>query len=458
MAVRKSSTNEYEFLEGASKDFTCPVCFDIFKTPFLTACCGNHFCLSCVESTKENKDQCPLCQTSPINGIADKNLQRRINELKIYCKYKKEGCQWTGEIGELNKHLNLDNIEGDCKYILVSCPYSCRMSISRLTLQQHIDKKCMLRPYTCMFCDYSSTYKDVVCEHYEKCPANEVPCPNSCSEEFIKNCNLEQHLQVCPCEVVSCTFADVGCKEKIKRQHLQLHIEASVLEHQMMMCAALKEAKKENEKLKQAQKSVEYWVNGYKVMAGEVKSTNWPLYLSSLAVVATSIPVPLSPVVFEFNNYSAKLKEAKTKHNNMRYFLTPFYTHAGGYKMQLCIYPNGTLDGKGTHISVSLYFMKGENDNCLTWPFAGSVKVIILNQKKDDGHFHRTWTCGYNAPDRSLGRPSSDKTRNDKGWGIDTFISHTLVNSHREHQQFLANDVLFLKAFVSIEEDDDLFS
>ncbi|XP_065886635.1 TNF receptor-associated factor 4-like [Dysidea avara] len=217
-----------------------------------------------------------------------------------------------------------------------------------------MDKKCQLRPYTCMFCDYSSTYRAVTSAKFS---ANEVSCPNSCTcgEEFIKNCNLEQHLQMCPCEVVSCTFADVGCKEKVKRQHLQLHIETSVLEHQMMMCATFEEVKRENEKLKQAQKSADYWSDGFKIMAQEIKKTNWTLYLSSLAVtvVATSIPVPLSPVVLEFNNYSTKLEGAKTTCNNRHYFGRPFYTHAGGYKMQLCIYPDGT-EMERVHISLPL--------------------------------------------------------------------------------------------------------
>ena len=52
-----------------------------------------------------------------LDGIIDKSLQRKINELKIYCKHRKEGCQWIGEINELNKHLDTDNIEGDCASI-----------------------------------------------------------------------------------------------------------------------------------------------------------------------------------------------------------------------------------------------------------------------------------------------------------------------------------------------------
>ncbi|XP_065887779.1 TNF receptor-associated factor 4-like [Dysidea avara] len=453
MAVREvSAASEYEFLEPSSKDVSrCPVCFEIFKTPFLTACCGNHFCLSCVESTKENKDQCPLCQTSPINGIIDKNLQRRINELKIYCRYRKEGCQWTGEISELSKHLDL---EADCKYVLVSCPYSCEEQVSRIMLQQHMDKICQLRPYSCKFCDYSSTYKDVTSEHYTKCSGNMVPCPNSCGEELIQFCNLERHLSICPCELVSCSFANVGCKERLKRQHLQLHIETSILEHQELMHDAFIKIKEQNERLKQVQKSADYWINGYRIMAEEVKRNNWRLYLSSLAVVSTSIPVPLSPVVLEITNYNS----IATKTRGLQYFSVPFYTHSGGYKMQLGIYPNGTTARNSTHLSLSIYIMKGENDERLDWPFAGSVKIFVLNQSIDAEHFQKTCcTANPSIPGSSLAKPSTDKIRNDSGWELSTFISRTEIKMCTAHKQYIMNNTIFLRVITNVEDGSDLF-
>jgi len=454
MAERETSTtSEYEFLEASSKDNSrCPVCYEIFKTPFLTACCGNHFCLSCVESTKKNKDQCPLCQTSPITGIIDKSLQRKINELKIYCKYRKEGCQWTGEINELNKHLGPNNTEDNCKYVLVSCPYLCGEQFSRLTLQQHIDKNCQLRPYTCMFCDYSSTYNEVTSKHYTNCPGNMIPCPNSCGEELIQSCNLEQHLSICPCEIVPCSFANIGCKEKLKRHHLQLHLETSILEHQVMMHDAFVKIKEQNDKLKQVQKRADYWINGYKIMAEEIRRNNWRLYLSSLAVVSTGIPVPLSPAVIEITNYNSTV--AKTRE---LYFSKPFYTHSGGYKMQLSVYPNGTTRNS-THLSLSIYIMKGENDDHLEWPFAGSVKIVVLNQTKDAEHYQKTcFTTNPSIPESSLAKPSADKLRNNSGWGLSTFISHAEINKCTAHKQYIMNNTVFLKVITNVEDGSDLF-
>ena len=66
-----------EFVESPSKDFDCPVCFQIMQDPFLTACCGNHFCQVCMESTKEKNNRCPFCNEKRIAGIVDKNFSVR---------------------------------------------------------------------------------------------------------------------------------------------------------------------------------------------------------------------------------------------------------------------------------------------------------------------------------------------------------------------------------------------
>ena len=65
---------------------------------------------------------------------------------------------------------------------------------------------------------------------------------------------------------------------------------------------------------------------------------------------------------------------------------TPFYTHFGGYKMCLSVYPNGVREGAGTHVSVYAYLMKGKNDANLVWPFRGEITLELLNQKENRAH------------------------------------------------------------------------
>ena len=61
----------------------------------------------------------------------------------------------------------------------------------------------------------------------------------------------------------------------------------------------------------------------------------------------------------------------------------PYYTHIGGYKFCLEVYPNGDGSGKGTHLSVYVRLMDGEHDDDeLEWPFEGWITFELLNQKE----------------------------------------------------------------------------
>ena len=82
-----------------------------------------------------------------------------------------------------------------------------------------------------------------------------------------------------------------------------------------------------------------------------------------------------------------------TKHKvNCDYWISqPYFTPPQGYKMCLKVAANGQGSGKGTHITVGVYLMKGEFDDQLEWPFRGDITIQLSNQKGDGKHnFTRT--------------------------------------------------------------------
>ena len=81
------------------------------------------------------------------------------------------------------------------------------------------------------------------------------------------------------------------------------------------------------------------------------------------------------PMIFRFPKYDHH------KIANDKIQSPAFYTNPGGYKMCIIICANGVREGKGTHVSVGAYLMKGENDNHLPWPFTGIVTIKLLNQQ-----------------------------------------------------------------------------
>ena len=87
----------------------CRICLQILCEPNLISCCGNHFCLSCIEPIKAQGGGCPLCKATDFTLMYDKGLERKLKELKVHCvHYDAENvCQWTGELQKLNEHLKL---------------------------------------------------------------------------------------------------------------------------------------------------------------------------------------------------------------------------------------------------------------------------------------------------------------------------------------------------------------
>ena len=92
------------------------------------------------------------------------------------------------------------------------------------------------------------------------------------------------------------------------------------------------------------------------------------------------------------------------------WYSPPFYTGPVGYKLQLVVDPDGSSTAKGTHVSVFLYLMKGEDDDCLGWPFKGCVTVKLLNWKEDKNHLEHTFSTTSAADPQSFCRVTSGVT------------------------------------------------
>ena len=85
----------------------------------------------------------------------------------------------------------------------------------------------------------------------------------------------------------------------------------------------------------------------------------------------------LPPIKLTVNEF------ARRKASNEQWYSSSFYTHLRGYKMCLRVDANGCGDGKGTHVSVYAYLIRGEYDDLLKWPFQGSIVVQLCNQLED---------------------------------------------------------------------------
>jgi TNF receptor-associated factor 4 len=124
----------------------------VLRDPYQLNCCGKSFCYECIDRVRESDDpSCPCCTCKDVDfySFADKRLQQTLYEFKVYCTYKSNGCEWTGELRELDGHLNLDPpsagkfLEG-CPFATIDCPLAyagCKVRLTRQEVKEHLEKE-----------------------------------------------------------------------------------------------------------------------------------------------------------------------------------------------------------------------------------------------------------------------------------------------------------------------------
>lgn len=141
---------ECEFVEEPQKAFQseCPICLLILREPHQASCCGKSFCKECVEQVRDKSPCCPACKVEDFHIFHNKGLQQSLYDFRVYCSSKEEGCEWTGELRELDKHLNKDPLAGKslegCSYIAINCPLhhaGCEVNLPRKDMKAHLEQK-----------------------------------------------------------------------------------------------------------------------------------------------------------------------------------------------------------------------------------------------------------------------------------------------------------------------------
>ena len=438
-----------EFVERPQELQTdCPICQVVLREPFQVSCCGCSFCRTCIERIPTDKKACPECKDADFSLFLNKGLQRSLHSFRVRCTHQKSGCKWTGKLGELDAHLNRSPIIGKqlngCEFTELACTH-CDKYIQRRKLHAHANETCPQRPFRCDYCKvYISTHQDVISNHFPSCICYPVPCPNKCGM-YPERQNVETHVNtVCSLTVVNCDFHYAGCEVRLERKVMPIHLAESLTTH------------------------ISFLTNKTKMLAGGDRQGTlaehvFPL-LSLLVLHNQQLTTHLEesqrkiqqlekdkqallwhtgvlfpPVKLTMTNFE------KMKRTKKEWYSPPFYTHTKGYKMCLKVYANGNGVGKGTHISVFAYLMRGEFDDCLEWPFKGSVVIQLCNQLKDNYHFGHTIDFNENAD--ASNRVTSGE-RAECGWGTDTLIAHTDFN--KVDRQYLMDNCIYFR-IVTVE-------
>ena len=103
----------------------------VLRDPFQVTCCGNIFCQLCIKRVQADKKSCPTCNEADFGVFPDKRLRRSLYAFQVRCVHQKSGCEWIGELGELDGHLNL-NLELGRQ--LVGCEFASVASTSSVAM------------------------------------------------------------------------------------------------------------------------------------------------------------------------------------------------------------------------------------------------------------------------------------------------------------------------------------
>ena len=231
---------DYKFVDIPPDRLFCNICHLPSRDPYLTTCCGHVFCKSCLDDSKKVtavSNVCPVCREEEFVAYINKQADREIRNLHVMCTNKERGCEWQGELNDINNHLG--NSDG-CQFEDVKCSNECGKMLQRRYLTSHVKTECTCRKVDCQYCHITGEHQFIEGEHKEQCPRLPLPCPNNCTVSLVRGHSrcvdpyprekikcipreeLEAHKEKCPLQEVKCSHK---CGKMLQRRYLASHVE-----------------------------------------------------------------------------------------------------------------------------------------------------------------------------------------------------------------------------------------
>ena len=368
----------------------------------------------------------------------------------------------------------------ECCLELIYCLNKCGKKFERWCLTSHVEDECPCRQVNCQYCEETGEYQFIDGDHKEECPEFPLPCPNNCEANSVPRASMEAHRKECPLEMVQCKYCSVGCEAVIARKDQEKHENDKMKSHLLKSMVELTSVKCDLDNTNHKLNNTELELTNTKRELASTKllladltshlsnamqqirtmealmyltmdraiiwptsratimmsSAKWPNKLAAMAVLSKSGNQEC-PVILKMNEFN--------KHYNNRCYSDSFYTHEKGFKMCLGMDFAGNGQGKGTHLSWFLYFMKGICDDHLTWPFRGKLEIKLLNQINDSQHHSMTMTYDDETPDHCASRVVGRGNMCARGWGMAQFITNENLYKADFSCQYLKDDCLFFQ-------------
>ena len=186
-----------------------------------------------------------------------------------------------------------------------------------------------------------------------------------------------------------CNYEDVGCKVKVVRKRKREHEDESIKEHLELTKHKLHNTQSELVEMKERVHSLETVVHQLMCQQSNSVSQQEPSWSIMLAAAAAASGTPVCPCIIKMPGFN-KLYDSRDE-----MLCAQFYTHQGGYLMQLCADLAGDDEAsEARNLLIQLCLLEGPNDDGLSWPLRGEFEVSLLNHFSD--HQHCTDVFTYN--------------------------------------------------------------
>ena len=388
-----------EFVDPPPDELCCFVCALPYREPHLLGCCGKKICEPCIERVRLNaKSSCPFCKQSTTT-LLDKELRAKVLDLKVFCLNKSNGCDWRGELRDLENHM----IKMKCRFLVVACRYQCGGRFPHRDLAaEHEREECPLRPLE-LKVESLVRKMEAKFEQYEA-----------------KIASLESEIQL---------------KEEAHTTALEaqrVHFEKKVEEYERKLNKMVTSS---NEQVGLLREQLEWGLRDVTDVTDRHKQEVVRMVDHKLSDLQSHFYVAPHCELIMSAYYQHKI--SKDNWNS-----PPFYTGPGGYKMYLNVRAYGRDNYTGSHVSVLVHLMKGEHDEKLNWPFLGVITIQLVNQRSNENHHEIPITFDQSAEAVKNAHRVFTEGRTKNGWGTIVFISHTAVETPTMTTQYLRNDCL----------------
>jgi hypothetical protein len=265
-----------DYVSKYDDNLVCPICRCPLVDPVMLMDCDHCFCRECIRQTWTTysplgpKGDCPTCRMPAKLGpraSTSNILVNILDDLVVKCPNNESGCKTQLKRGEVQDHITIY-----CSYAAVECKdQTCGLSVRRKDYEQG----CLHYNVSCESCHQEMPKADLDKHWQLQCPDRQIDC-DLCSSRIYYRDREEHRKQDCPAASVPCPGSSLGCTNKSKRAHIDIHAKGCALAKLTPVLEAQKQRMDEQETAQKAiNRKLEILETGFTAMK-DIITANQP--------------------------------------------------------------------------------------------------------------------------------------------------------------------------------------